>query len=254
MNNKDQEQGGAGMIPVHLSLVPQSPERRAAMKAIGDVETKRARGAYLPAFPYAKAFFRCLKGCKRITVKELNFFSPVLTVQELKGNKTSWLIAIDALIESRGACCYLPLPAGAGQSLFPEMRFQITERTRRQDELRDEKYTRQRRKEASLRERAYQALAGQAEIELAFHTPETVSSWSSRWTGSGLRQFELEEMFWRWSERFPSLIALDRIVLSEEPFWKIIYEAQLLAREAAESVVLMERWMMPNKLASAIPY
>lgn len=236
------------MIPVSLSLVPQSPERRAAMLAIGEVDRKLARGAHLPAYPYARAFFRYLKGCKRITVRELNLFAPVLTAQELRGSKDSWLNAIDTLIESRGVCCYLPLPAGAGQSLFPEVRFQQTERVRRQDELRDEKYSRQRRKEQCQRERAYQALAGQAEIALAFHTPDTVSSWSSRWAGSALHQYDIEDMFWRWRERFPSLAELDRDEFCGEPFWCVTREAGLMAADAPESVRLMERWMMPNKL------
>lgn len=234
------------MIPMTLSLVPQSPERRAAMQAIGEVDRKLARGAHLPEYPYARAFFRYLKGCKRITVRELNLFAPVLTAQELRGSKDSWMNAIDTLIESRGACCYLLLPAGAGQGLFPEVRFQQTERVRRQDELRDEKYSRQRRKEWCQRERAYQALAGQAEIELAFHTPDTASSWSTRW--SELYQHDIEDMFWRWGERFPSLAELDRDEFCGEPFWCVTREAGLLAADAPESVRLMERWMVPNKL------
>jgi hypothetical protein len=231
-----------------LSLVPQSPERRAAMQAIGEVEKKLARGAHLPEYPYARAFFRYFRGCKRITVRELNYFAPVLSAQELRGSKESWLSAIDTLIESRGACCYLPLPACAGQSLFPEVRFQQTERVRRHDELRDEKYSRQRHKELCQRERTYQALAGQAEIELAFHTPQTVSCWSSRWAGSALHQYDIEDMFWRWSERFPSLAELDRDEFRGEPFWCVTREAGQLAGEAHASVIQLERWMVPNKL------
>ena len=236
------------MIPVFLSLVPQSAGRRAVMQAIGEVEKKLARGAHLAAYPYARAFFRYFKGCQRITVRELNYFAPVLTAQELRGSKESWLSAIDTLIESRGACCYLPLPAGAGQNLFPEVRFQQTERVRRQDELRDEKYSRQCRKEASQYERAYQALAGQAEVELAFHTPDSVSSWTSRWSGSALHQYDIEDMFWRWSARFPSLTGLERYEFCGEPFWCVAREARLLAADVPESVRLMESWMVPNKL------
>ncbi len=44
--------------------------------------------------------------------------------------------------------------------------------------------------------------AGRRKLELAFHTPETVSSWSARWSG-GRTTHDPEEMFWRWSERFP---------------------------------------------------
>lgn len=236
------------MIPANLSLVPLSHERRAAMQAIGEVEKKRARGAHLPAYPYARMFFRYLKGSKSITIKELNLFSPVLTAQDLRGSKDNWLSAIDSLIESRGICCYLPLSVGAGQDMFPEVRFLKTERSRRQDELREEKYTRQRRKEEHLRERTYQALAGQAEIELAFHTPDTVSSWSARWSGTGLRQYDLEEMFWRWSERFPSLEPMERWMMANQPFWSVMIETDALAKESPEYVRQLERWMVPNKL------
>lgn len=204
------------MIPSHLSLVPFSPERCAAMEAIAEVERRRSRGAVSAAYPYASAFFRRLTGSTRISLREIHYFAPVLTARELRD---SWLSAIDALIESRGTCCWLPLPVGAGQRFFPEVAFQQTERVRCQDALRDEKYTRQRHKEQRQRERAYQALAGQAEIELAFHKPETVSCWSTRWSGTELRQYDLEEMFWRWSERFPSMAP-------------------------------MERWMVPNKLTA----
>lgn len=114
-----------------------------------------------------------------------------------------------------------------------------------------EKYTRQRREELCLRERAYQALAGQAEIELAFHTPETVGSWSSRWSHSGLGQFDLEAMFWRWSGRFPSLATLGRDEFKGEPLWNVVYGARLLTEEAPVPVRQLERWMVPNKLCFA---
>lgn len=236
------------MIPSHLSLVPFSPERRAAMEAIAEVERRRSRGAVSTAYPYASAFFRRLTGRTRITIREIHHFAPVLTARELRGCRDSWLSAIDALIESRGTCCWLPLSAGAGQRLFPEVDFQQTERVRCQDALRNEKYTRQRRKEAGLRETAYQTLAGQAEIELAFHTPETVSSWSARWSGTELRQYDLEEMFWRWSERFPSLASMERWMMANQPFWSVMVESDALAKESPESVRLLERWMVPNKL------
>lgn len=236
------------MIPSRLSLVPLNPARRAAMQAVAEVERRLAQGKPLPEFPYACAFFRYLKGSRRVTLREIHYFAPVLSAQEFRGSRAAWLNAIDALIESRGACCYLPLPESSGRDIFPEVRFRQTERGRRQDELRDEKYSRQRRREEMQRERAYQALAGQAEIELAFHTPATVSSWSAKWSGSRVRQYDMEEMFWRWSERFPSLAELDRSELTDSPFWGVIFEAGQLAKEATRVVVQMERWMVPNKL------
>ncbi|EHF6283241.1 plasmid SOS inhibition protein A, partial [Salmonella enterica subsp. enterica serovar Newport] len=220
------------MIPANLSLVPLSHERRAVMQAIAEVEVKYERGIGVAEFPYARTFFRILNGSKRVTVKDIGWFSPGLTAQSLRGNKQDWLAAIDRLIESRGACCWLPLSLSDGWRLFPETKFQMQERTRRHSELSAEKYTRQRRKEACQREMAYQALAGQAEIELAFHTPETVSSWSARWSGTELRQYDLEEMFWRWSERFPSLASMERWMMANQPFWSVMVESDALAKES----------------------
>ncbi|EFC1481146.1 plasmid SOS inhibition protein A [Escherichia coli] len=236
------------MIPSHLSLVPFSPERRAAMVAIAEVERRRSRGAVFTAYPYASAFFRTLNGSKRITVKDIAWFSPGLTAQTLRGKKHEWLAAIDRLIESRGTCCWLPLSLSDGWRLFPETKFQVSERRRRQSELSAEKYTRQRRKEQCQRERAYQALAGQAEIELAFHTPETVSSWIARWSGTELRQYDLEDMFWRWSERFPSLASIERQEWQDIPFWRVILETGIAVKETGYVIREMERWMVPNKL------
>ncbi|HBB9913079.1 plasmid SOS inhibition protein A, partial [Citrobacter freundii] len=105
------------MIPASLSLVPLSHERRAAMQAIAEVEHKYERGAHVVEFAYAHAFFRILNGSKRVTVKDIGWFSPGLTGQSLRGNKQDWLAAIDRLIESRGACCWLPLSLSDGWRL-----------------------------------------------------------------------------------------------------------------------------------------
>lgn len=235
------------MIPSRLALVPENPARRAAMLAVAEVENKRTRDRRLPDYPYAHAFFRLLRGSKRIAIHELRQFAPSLSEQELRGNKSAWLSAVDALIESRGVNCYLPLPIEAGQEMFPEVVFQRTERQRRQDELDNAKYTRQRSREEGMRVRAYKSLAGQAEIDLAFHTPETVSSWASRWS-SVVREYDLEQMFWRWSERFPSLSELERWAFRDEPLWAVTHEACQLAKMATPQVKALERWMVPDKL------
>lgn len=67
------------MIPANLSLVPLSHERRAAMEAIAEVEKKYERGVHIAEFAYAHAFFRILNGSKRVTVKDIGWFSPGLT-------------------------------------------------------------------------------------------------------------------------------------------------------------------------------
>ncbi|MFS7282062.1 plasmid SOS inhibition protein A [Serratia proteamaculans] len=236
------------MILNCMSLVPANSYHRAAMLAIADVERKRARGGHLAEFPYAHAYFRHLKGSKRISIKELRLFAPVLTDRELRGNKTAWLQAIDTLVESRGICCWLPLAENAGRTIFPEVAFQREERQRQHDELLMIKYSRQHRRERSQKERLYQAHVGQAEIELAFHTPETVGSWCSHWSRAEISQYDLEHMLFRWIERFPSLGKLDRWAFQREPFWIVLAEINALAKEAPMSQQTMERWMVPNKL------
>ncbi|MEQ4763565.1 plasmid SOS inhibition protein A, partial [Klebsiella aerogenes] len=63
-------------------------------------------------------------------------------------------------------------------------------------------------------------------------------------------QYDREEMFWRWSERFPSLSGLEHWMFEGEPFWAVMAETNALARENPESVRQLERWMVPNKLTT----
>ena len=106
------------------------------------------------------------------------------------------------------------------------------------------------RREAEQKARAYQALVAQAEIELAFHSPETVGSWYARWSDR-VAEHDLETLFWLWGERFPSLAGMERWQWQDMPFWQVIAEAGMAAREAGHAVREMERWMVPNKLREA---
>lgn len=107
---------------------------------------------------------------------------PSLTAEELRGNRSQWLYAVDVLIETQGEVCLLPLPGDAAERLFPSVRFRVRERSRHKSALVMQKYSRQQAREAEQKARAYQALVAQAEIELAFHSPETVGSWHARWS------------------------------------------------------------------------
>lgn len=49
-------------------------------------------------------------------------------------------------------------------------------------------------------------------------------------------------------ERFPSLAGMERWQWQDMPFWQVIAEASLAAKEAGHAVREMERWMVPNKL------
>ena len=90
---------------------------------------------------------------------------------------------MDKLIESFGEVCVLPLPSDAGHRLFPSVPFREGERRRQKTTLTEQKYSRQREREAERRELEYQTCFAQAQIDLAFHTPATVGSWLSRWSG-----------------------------------------------------------------------
>ncbi|EIP2387079.1 plasmid SOS inhibition protein A, partial [Escherichia coli] len=151
------------------ALVPLSTEQQAAWRAVAETEKRRHQGNTLAEYPYAGAFFRCLNGSRRISLSDLRFFMPSLTAEELRGNRSQWLYAVDVLIETQGEVCLLPLPGDAAEQLFPSVRFRVRERSRQQA------------REAEQKTRAYQALVAQAEIELAFHSPETVGSWHARW-------------------------------------------------------------------------
>lgn len=66
-----------------------------------------------------------------------------------------------------------------------------------------------------------------------------------------LAEHDLETLFWQWGERFPSLAGMERWQWQDMPFWQVIAEASLAAREAGHAVREMERWMVPNKLREA---
>lgn len=119
--------------------------------------------------------------------------------------------------------------------LFPSVRFRVRERSRHKSALVMQKYSRQQAREAEQKARAYQALVAQAEIELAFHSPETVGSWHARWSDR-VAEHDLETLFWQWQDM---------------PFWQVIAEAGMAARVVGHAVREMERWMVPNKLREA---
>ncbi|WP_250393654.1 plasmid SOS inhibition protein A, partial [Escherichia coli] len=123
---------------------------------------------------------------------------------------------------------------------FPSVRFRGRERSRHKSALVMQKYSRQQAREAEQKARAYQALVAQAEIELAFHSPETVGSWHARWSDR-VAEHDLETLFWQWGERFPSLTGMERWQWQDMPFWQVIAEAGMAAREAGHAVREMER-------------
>ena len=183
------------------ALVPLNAEQQAAWRAVAETEKRRHQGNTLAEYPYAGAFFRCLNGSRRISLSDLRFFMPSLTAEDLRGSRLQWLYAVDVLIETQGEVCLLPLPGDAAERLFPSVRFRVRERSRHKSALVMQKYSRQQAREAEQKARAYQALVAQAEIELAFHSPETVGSWHARWSDR-VAEHDLETLFWQWGSVF----------------------------------------------------
>ncbi|HHQ7542401.1 TPA: plasmid SOS inhibition protein A, partial [Escherichia coli] len=93
---------------------------------------------------------------RRISLSDLRFFMPSLTAEELRGNRSQWLYAVDVLIETQGEVCLLPLPGDAAEQLFPSVRFRVRERSRHKSALVMQKYSRQQAREAEQKTRAYQ--------------------------------------------------------------------------------------------------
>lgn len=117
------------------ALVPLSAEQQAAWRAVAETENAATSGNTLAEYPYAGAFFRCLNGSRRISLSDLRFFMPSLTAEELRGNRSQWLYAVDVLIETQGEVCLLPLPGDAAERLFPSVRFRVRERSRHKSAL-----------------------------------------------------------------------------------------------------------------------
>ncbi len=58
----------------------------------------------------------------------------------------------------------------------------------------------------------------------------------------------MERWCGQWGGGFPSLAGMERWQWQDMPFWQVIAEASLAAKEAGHAVREMERWMVPNKL------
>ncbi|OVC61678.1 plasmid SOS inhibition protein A, partial [Escherichia coli] len=170
-----------------------------------------------------------------------------LTEEQCDGIRHRWLDAMDVRIETQGEVGVVALPGDAAERLLRSVRVRVRERSGHKCALVMQKYSRQQAREAEQKARAYQALVAQAEIELAFHSPETVGSWYARWSDR-VAEHDLETLFWQWGERFPSLAGMERWQWQDMPFWQVIAEASLAAKEAGHAVREMERWMVPNKL------
>ena len=108
------------MIPRHLSLVTQRPEREAALRAIMIVEeeTENSGRRSRQPYPYARAFFRILTGSSKLSTRSINQVPGVYWLKEDKTPLVRYEEAFDTLIRSRGRHCYAPLDTRLVQIMF----------------------------------------------------------------------------------------------------------------------------------------
>jgi len=238
------------MIPSHLSVVPYGLMARAAMQAISVVEKHHSGRGHHGDYPYARAFFRALDGNRNITLASFRSFAPELSAAEYRGSRSQWLNAVNLLIESRGACCCLPLPTNAAAALFPVEVFRIGERHASQEALRSRQFERLALREASRGQRRREALRGQAAIELAFQTAESLSAWRAHHEEQGVCESDLEEMLWQWVARIPSLQHLERWQSEEQPLWAQIGDIHHASRSRTSTACQLDTWLTPNKLGA----
>ncbi|MBY6260084.1 plasmid SOS inhibition protein A [Phytobacter diazotrophicus] len=236
------------MIPRHLSLVIQLPEREAALRAIMEVEEKEGRKGTrgLQPYPYARAFFRVLTGSSKISGRSIN---QVRGAYWLKGDQVSlarYEEAFDTLIRSRGRLCYPPLDTDLVQNLFPEQAFSINERSTQREMRDDNQYSRQEYRRNREKQQKYQNRVGQAEIDLAFQTPETLRAWYESWSQQDIHDYDIQRMLWAWTERSPSLSHLVRAYYDRAH--DIVLDVHDAAEFSTPAQKELERWMVPNKI------
>ncbi|MCW7026546.1 plasmid SOS inhibition protein A [Escherichia coli] len=130
------------------------------------------------------------------------------------------------------------------------MPFREGERRRQKTTLTEQKYSRQREREAERRELEYQTCFAQAQIDLAFHTPATVGSWLSRWSGV-VEEHDLETIFWGGAGVFHHCHHLTGFLAGGTTL-AADFEAGEAGRGAPVQVRALEQWMIPNKLENVI--
>lgn len=236
------------MIPRHLSLVTQLPEREAALRAIIAVEEEgRQNGSRPPQpYPYARAFFRALTGSSKISGKVINQVRGAYWLKCDKISLARYEEAFNTLISSRGRLCYPPLDTDMVQILFPEQAFSLSERHTQREKREDNLYSRQETRRHREKEEKYQNRVGQAEIDLAFQTPETLRAWYASWSQQDIRDYDIQRMLWAWTERSPSLSHLVKAYYDRAH--EIVFDVHDVAESSTPAEKELERWMVPNKI------
>lgn len=237
------------MIPSSLALVPLLPERQAALKAIAIVEHAQQRGTRLARHPYAAAFMKQLSGASRISVQGLNRIRGIyLRPREKRAPLAEWESALDTFLRTAGDVCPLPLPGELTTILFPEAAFRRSERSEHVAQKSVSRIVRRERQAEVYRARQLENRICQAEIELAFRTPDTLRSWFTAWCDF-VPEHDLKNMIRVWSRRFPSLVGLETLQLySPDAACDVAREIQQRVPHIGTMQRELNRWLIPNKL------
>lgn len=237
------------MIPSSLALVPVLPERQAALQAIAIVEHAQQHGTRLSRHPYAAAFMKQLSGASRISVKGLNRIRGIyLRPREKRAPLLEWESALDTFLRTAGDVCLLPLPGELATILFPEAAFRRSERAEHAAQKSVSRIVRREKQAEDYRARQLENRICQAEIELAFRTPDTLRSWFTAWCDF-VPEHDLKNMIRVWSRRFPSLVGLETLQLySPDAACDVAWEIQQRVPHIGTMQRELNRWLIPNKL------
>lgn len=237
------------MIASHLSLVTLNPARQAALQAIAEVEQRQEDNKRLPSEnPHARAFMRRLTGSSRLSARSAQqipglAWDPSFNLWTLKMLEDE----LERFLRSRGEYCFSPLTSEVQHALFPDIVYRKATRNDRSRKLSSARFQRREDKRRCQQAILHQNLVSQARTDLNFQSPETVSTWYSRWRDE-LDARELALLVWSWQTRFGSLSELDWLRYGDTPLYALLYEIQCIVKETPEPVRAAERWRVPNKL------
>lgn len=238
------------MIPNNRALVPVNEYQQAAVHAMVLVERKKEQGKRLAEFPYAKAFFRVLNnGRGQILSQDIRRISCNYWPDERGGASIKQYIqALDQLIESNGQYNPLPLAGDVAQKLFPAYGELCRERHKRKCDMQFERKERRYLREKQQKRRRYQNQLAQAEVELAFTTPSTVSVWYANWSKQDIFEDDLSEAFFSWLEKFPCMPGDDLRCYRSDALWTLMEKLQLAEADLSVAERAFNALLIPNKL------
>ncbi|MEN4051919.1 plasmid SOS inhibition protein A [Serratia marcescens] len=239
------------MIPNSHALTPNDEYQQAAVHAVVLVEQKKEQGKRLARFPYAKAFFRVLNnGRSQIRALDIRLLASNYSPEERDGSPIErYVEALDLLLESNGKYCPLPLPSDTAARLFPANAVRLRERDNRKWEMKFERQKRRHSREKQQKRRRYQNMLAQAEIELAFVTPSTVSSWYAHWSRKDIYEHDLSGSFDAWLERFPCFSRFEMRHCKGDALWSVVEYLGKVEAELTDAERIFNTLLLPNKLS-----